>query len=248
MLETLKKVFTNEVMYYVIVPILLLLFGWIKDWYDIKIQNKKIGYWEIKIKKISLFSDIAMRAYKYLALNFFSMQFVRMICDYCFGEGCIYFLVGTIYLSINIVIIIYIVHQPITKMELWTDKKIKWWLLLMLWAINTTTFYIGMVPKYKIVMLYIYSFMLIIWTVILNKCTDRAFILDKPYADIFITGAETVKNVHAGSIKKQGDWIYVNKYNKDNIEEIRIKESKIVRIDYYGNPIILFIPPKSKCK
>lgn len=73
---------------------------------------------------------------------------------------------------------------------------------------------------------------------LLVKCMDMVYILDKSCADIYVNGAETVKCVYAGSIRKNGNWIYVDRYIEDYYEEIRIKESEIVRIDYYGEPLI----------
>ena len=63
-------------------------------------------------------------------------------------------------------------------------------------------------------------------------------ILDNRYADIYIKDNEKAEQAAAGTIKKQGDWIIVRRYIHEYEEEIRIKEEDIVRIDYYGEPII----------
>ena len=76
------------------------------------------------------------------------------------------------------------------------------------------------------------------WVFVLFKYVDMIYILDKSCADIYVNGAESVKCIHAGSMRKNGGWIYVERYIGDYLEEIRIKESEIVRIDYYGEPLV----------
>ena len=36
-------IFNNEVMYYVIVPIVVVLLGWLKNKNDLKVKNKELG-------------------------------------------------------------------------------------------------------------------------------------------------------------------------------------------------------------
>lgn len=68
---------------------------------------------------------------------------------------------------------------------------------------------------------------------------DVVFILDNRYADIYVKGSERARFAEAGSIKKLGEWIIVNRYANGYDEEIRIKESDIVRIDYYGRQMLM---------
>ena len=62
--------------------------------------------------------------------------------------------------------------------------------------------------------------------------------MDNRYADIYVKGSEKAAVAEAGSIKKQGEWIIVKRYVNGYEEELRIRESDIVRIDYYGDPLI----------
>ena len=121
------------------------------------------------------------------------------------------------------------------KIELLKNKQV---LMGMIWFIFSIAFFIALVPKYQYVVESIYCVSLIGWCVFLFKYADMVFILEKSYADIYINGAETVERIHAGNMRKKGGWIYVDKCVEDYEEEIRIKESEIIRIDYYGEPII----------
>ena len=76
------------------------------------------------------------------------------------------------------------------------------------------------------------------WACCVVECCDVAYIIDKSYADIYVKNSEAIKYIEAGNIKKQGEWIIVNKCVDEMIQEIRIRESDIARIDYYGEPII----------
>lgn len=68
------------------------------------------------------------------------------------------------------------------------------------------------------------------------------FILDKSYADIYVNGNVVAEGVIAGSMRRQGDWVFVAREIEGSFEEIRIREEKITRIDYYGEPVISIEP------
>ena len=239
MLETLKEVFTNEVMYYVIVPIILLLFGWVKSWYDIRMQNKKMGYWKVKIRREPSFYNIAMKLYNYMLLNLLLMEFIQLGCSNIWGKFKSILCIGIIYVINNVIIVMYTIRKPRTKIELWTDTKVKYSLLLAICLIFNIIFFVEIIPISWGIVEITYCFSLMVWCYSINKCSDIIYILDKPYANIYIEGAEPVKYINVGSIKKEGSWIYVNRFTNGCYEETRIKESQIVRIDYYGEPIIV---------
>lgn len=246
MLETLKKVFTNEVMYYVIVPVISLLFGWIKSWYDIRIQNKKMGYWKAKVRREPSFYNIAMKLYKCMLFNLLLMTIIQFGFSKIMDKTKSILCIGLIYVVINTIIIICTISKSTTKIELWTDKKVKYSFLITIFLIFDVVFFLEIIPASLYIIEIIYFLSLMTWFYLLNKCTDRIYILDKSHADIYIEGAEPVKYIIVGSIRKWGSWIYVNRFIDGYYEETRIKESQIVRIDYYGEPIIILEPPAIK--
>ena len=130
MIESLKQILANEVMYYVIVPVILLLFGWVKSWYDIRIQNKKIGYWKAKVRRERSFYNIAIGAYKCMLFNFMFMEIIEIVFSKIIGKAKSILYIGIIYVIINAIIIMFIIRRPTTKMELWTKKEIKYSLLI----------------------------------------------------------------------------------------------------------------------
>ena len=58
MKEILLKIFDSEIMYYVVIPIVIVLLGWVKNERDLKEKNKELGYWMLKCRKIPTFPDI----------------------------------------------------------------------------------------------------------------------------------------------------------------------------------------------
>lgn len=238
MVDFVQKIFKNEIMYYVIVPIIIPLFGWVKSWHDINEKNKKIGYWKIKFRRGYSFHDIAIRTYMFMLINMMIMHLLRFVCSFWIEEILSYTIVGFVYVTINIVILNCILKQYKTKMELWTDKRLKKVLLITLCFILSIAFFERLLPEHQYFTKVAFYIGLIGWCFILFYCSDMIYILDKRYADIYINGTESVKFIYAGNMKKRGGWIYVYRYIDGYEEEIRIKESEIVRIDYYGEPLV----------
>ena len=48
MKEILLKIFDSEIMYYVVIPIVIVLLGWVKNERVLKEKNKELGYWMLK--------------------------------------------------------------------------------------------------------------------------------------------------------------------------------------------------------
>ena len=61
MKEILLKIFDSEIMYYVVIPIVIVLLGWVKNERDLKEKNKELGYWMLKCRKIPTFPDIDIK-------------------------------------------------------------------------------------------------------------------------------------------------------------------------------------------
>lgn len=239
MKELLLRIFNSQTMYYVVVPLVIVFMEWVKNEYDAKIKNKNLGYWMVKFRKLNTFPDIAMKIYRKFALNLAFTYIVRVAI--CRWKGILfsYVVSGVLYFSIGILIVFLICRNAKVKVEFWTCGKCKGLLLLFLYLIYVVPFFIELYGKYILIIEVMFIVVLFIWMCCLYRYCDIAYILDNRYADIYIRGSEMAEFAEAGSIKKQGEWIIVNRYMKGYDEEIRIRESDIVRIDYYGGPMIL---------
>lgn len=239
MKEILLKIFNSEIMYYVVIPIVVVLLGWIKNERDLKEKNKELGYWMLKCRKLITFPDIALKTYKMLATNLIVTFVVEAIL--CFWKGMIvsYIISGIWYFGINALVIFLNCRSVNGKIEFWKNGKAKGVLAITLYFIYSIPFFLGLYGKYTSTVEIIFSILLLVWVLCLFNYCDVAFILDNRYADIYVKGSESAQFAEAGSIKKHGEWILVNRYVNGYAEEIRIKESDIVRIDYYGGPMIM---------
>lgn len=239
MKEFLLKIFTSEIMYYVVVPIVVVLLGWIKSERDIKEKNKELGYWMMKCRKSFTFPDIALKIYKMMAINLMVMYIVRVMLYLWKGMIFSYIVSGILYFGINGLLTFLNCRSVKSKIEFWENGKAKGILVITLYFIYGIPFFFKLYGKYVAVVEIVFCVLLSAWVVFLFRFCDVVFILDNRYADIYVKGSESAQFAEAGSIKKYGEWIIVNRYVNGYDEEIRIKESDIVRIDYYGGPMIM---------
>lgn len=237
----LIKIFNNNnIMFYIVIPIFLLVFKWIKDAWDIKVKNKKLGYWIIKYKKIKTFIDVLFVIYKALALLLILIYIIKIIISFYGDIFILQLLTGLLYWIVGIVIIFFVCNKAYVKAELLTKKRIKWkfvWGLYFIFGLST--FVEMYIMPWTLIIGVLFTILLLVWMVLAFNNFDLSFILYKSYADIYIKGSEPARGIVAGSIKKQGEWIIARIYKENAIEEIRILECDIVRIDYYGEPIVV---------
>lgn len=149
-----------------------------------------------------------------------------------------YIVSGILYFLISALIVFLSCRSAKVKVEFWTYGRIKMWLIISLYLIYGIPFFIELYGKYAMIVEIVFGISLFIWACFLILCCDDVFILDNQYADIYVKGGEKAQFAEAGSIKRKGDWIIVNREINGCQQEVRIKESDIVRIDYYGGPII----------
>lgn len=239
MIETIQKIFKNDIMYYVIVPLAVSLLEWIKNGHDIRMKNKELGFWMKKYKIVTTFIDAVMKMYKRLTIIFVLSFIINKCISIWFGTFISHIVVNILYFSIGSIFVFMTWKESTIKAEFLTNGKQKKILILALYFIFGFICLIDVLEKYTFVWEGVFFIMLIVWLIFLVKYSDKAFVLEKPYADIYVKGSEMAEFTEARSITKQGEWIIARRYLHGFEEEIRIKESDIVRIDYYGEPLIL---------
>lgn len=239
MKEFLLKILNSEIMYYVIIPIVVVILGWIKSGHDLKEKNKELGYWMMKCRKSPTFLDLALKNYIMMTANLIVMSAVRFVLVFWKGTTFSYVISGSLYMGLNGLFAFRNCRSDKGKIELWKDGRRKKVLIITLCMIFGIPFFSELYGKYILAIEIIFAILLLTWAICLYNYCDVAFILDNRYADIYVKGSERAQFAEAGSIKKHGEWIIVNRYVNGYDEEIRIKESDIVRIDYYGGPLIM---------
>ena len=238
MKDLLVNIFDSNIMHFVIVPLVVVFLGWIKNKYDIKKKNKELGYWMMKCRKLDTFIDDVMKIYTWLIVNFYVVQIILLIIHLWNGLLFSFIISAILYLLFG-TLICFIVYRKIkNKGEFFTNGKSKKELIVCLYIIYWIPFFIQLYDKYVWLVGFVFSILLFIWICMLFMYCDIVFILDNRYADIYVKGSEKAQFAEAGSLEKRGEWIIVNRCINERQEEIRIKESEIVRIDYYGGPMI----------
>lgn len=239
MKEILLMILNSEIVHYVVVPIAIVLLGWVKNERDLKEKNKELGYWMLKCRKLPTFPNIATKIYKMMATNLLVAYMVEAILCFWKGMTFSYIFSGIWYFGINALFVFWNCRSANGKIEFWKNGKAKGVLIFTLYLIYGIPFFSGWYGKYNSIVRIIFCILIFVWAICLFNYCDVAFILDNRYADIYVKGSECAQFAEAGSIKKYGEWIIVNRYANGYDEEIRIKESDIVRIDYYGGPMIM---------
>lgn len=207
---------------------------------DIKNKNKELGYWLIKWRREYGFLEMTLSLYVRFALVFVCCYLLKAVNIFLNVLGILVVwkiesvVYGGLYYLIGIIFIVVSHNKFKNKVEMWTNGKCKKKLVVSLYFI----FSIPLFYETSAMIIILFGVLLCGWCCCLFEYCDWAYVLDKSYADIYVKGSEIIKSVEAGNIKKQGEWIIVNKNIDEIVREIRIKECEIVRIDYYGDPII----------
>ena len=238
MLQMIEFFFQADVIYNAIIPIFLILLGWTKGSLDVRRKNKALGYWKKKYRKVFSFYNIAMTHYVYF---FLITEAGVIICELVrkIWKKELYGFVGVICSVINIIVMLAYRKKGKVKIDLLKNSKQK---KIILWAIY---FMVGMaffdrIINDNVIVLMIYAIALIIWSICVNKYSERIYILDKPYANIHIKESEPLIGIYVGGIRKKGEWLIVNWVNEnDNEMEVRVRESDVLRVDYYGEPLVI---------
>lgn len=235
MIKAVQKILQSEIMYYVIIPLAIVVLNWIKNWLDVKGKNKELGYWMKKCKRATTFVDIAMKMYKKLAVIFFVSIFIIFYIFSTTGELLHCIMSGILYFIFGGAVVFQTWRETQTRVEFMTNGKCKKVLILALYFIFGFALFGKMFGN---ILEIAFLTVLVIWAYFLLKYSDVVFVIEKPYADIYVKGSEKAEYAEAGSIVKQGGWIIVSRYINGFEEEIRIRESDITRIDYYGKPMV----------
>ena len=178
MKEILLKIFDSEIMYYVVIPIVLVLLGRVKNERDLKEKNKELGYWMLKCRKIPTFPDIMIKTYKMMAINLLITLVAKKML--CFWKGVIfsYIICGIWYLGINAIITFRNCKSYNSKIEFWQDGKLKRKLAITLYLIYAISLLADISEKYSWIVEGIFIILLIVWIICLLNYCDVAFNLN----------------------------------------------------------------------
>lgn len=234
----IQTIVNSSIFQQIIGSLIVWLLSCIVNIHEKRHNQKAIGRWKIGIKKIYSFYDVTQRMYLYMLTSLATMHILCSIFSLYFEQTFCYFYFGIGNILLNILIVYSIQKEPKTKAELWSDSQNRKGLLRALGFIFSAAYFIDSFSKYRKEATILYYIALIIWAFYLCLYIDFVYILEKSYADIYINNNILLKKIDIKSIKKRGEWIYLTLTDADKSSEIRIRENTILRIDYYGEPIL----------
>ncbi|MCM1326437.1 MAG: hypothetical protein NC094_03560 [Bacteroidales bacterium] len=240
MWENAQKIL--EIVYYVIVPLGGIFLNWIKSSHDLKRENKQLRYWAIEFREIPTFKEIAMQTYKILAVILVISILIKQSLIVLGINNFLTAIVNLFYFFIGAICIILVIGNRKTRVECFKNGKEKKFLLFVLYLIFGMVLCLIEYKEIKYLLSILFSISLLTWMYYMYKYSDRVAVLDNRYANIYVRNSEVAEFVEAASIKKKGLWIIAKRYVNGYDEEIRIKENDIIRIDYYGEPLIVVTP------
>lgn len=234
--DILLQVLNNNITFYVVVPLLILITPWIKNAYDTSLKNKELGRWIKTYTKMKNFIDISLKAYKSLGTTFLIALTLQLFIDYFINTISAYIISGIFYVVAVVLWALIIRKNKLLRAELLTNKGHKIRALIFLNIIFIVTYILATRDETYYFSQIVFLVLLIVWAIYLLKEYEIVYRLDNEYVDIFVQGNSWVKGIKTSSIKKQGIWIYAIRCTDGKEENICIKEDEITGASYYGEP------------
>lgn len=197
--DMIQKILSSDIVYNVWMPIIILVLNWWKSKSDINKKNRELGYWKLKYEKQFGFDDISIRFMIYYLISLIGIQVIRAFFVDMMGYIFSYIIAYGVYLLINACIVLYNINTTKVRIELLCNKKRKIRSIIFMYMIFAIVFHVEII-KYMADIIFVILFFL--WMMDLYKIADIVLVLEKSYADIYVTGVEPIKEVSAGSMKK----------------------------------------------
>lgn len=230
-MNILKIVSIDNMIYYVIMPVFLLVMQWIKKWRDTKRKNKNSSLWKVNYRVRRPFWEVSLIFIFVISLIILPFSILSELWNN------IYYKIFLQVLCFVIYIFIFKLMKKITivRIEFLKCKAGKMFMLLVLGVIMP----LPITYSSRLDVISIWLPLVLGWCSLIYFGSDRIITYDMTYANIYICGEEPIKYVMVDDIEKHGSWISVAKYGKNGYQEIKIKENQIERIDYFGDPLLV---------
>ena len=205
---------------------------------NIKEKYKGMSYWKMETRREFSFVDIELAAYKYFSIICIIVYGLKGILN-IFGVNKIS-LIGweILYCSIAALFVLYVRKNVKFRKEMLVDKKKKWELIILIFVIQSVPILSEVSNGVYIFNILFWGMLLLGWAYCVLEYCDVVRVIEYQYADIYLSENEIIRGIETENIKKKGKWILVKQGVGETRREIRILETQIVRIDYYGEPII----------
>lgn len=230
-MDKLKELFLSNTMYYIIVPLFIVLVGWVKNWYDTIHKNAKIGRWKIKYKKECPFFKIGIKMFSNsIGVYESAICLVDLLGAYEHRE-----IIAVISCIANLMFMRTYLKEAEIRVEFLKFKKTKIFIISILIILISIS--IGFMESMKFLIVWIS--LIGLWFALVYVFSDKVVTYNKRYANIYISGGMLIEQVRIDKMKRQGNWVSFQKIENGKAKEIKIRENLLERIDYFGEPLIV---------
>lgn len=230
MKEIIYRCLNSNITFYIVVPLLILALGWIKDWRVKKVQQG-ITTFERPREKCPFYELYIFFAYKLLGLFLVGLIFLITI------EACgiktdiqyriIAFLImsapGLIYLKETL-------KKEKYRLEMLKNGKGK----IGYFTFTAIVCFVNIFIYDKRICPFILYGSMFIMGILAYVCSDHIIIYDNKYLSLMLNNGDEIKDIQIDKIKSKKNTLIVDKSKDNEKRMVQIDKLFITRINYYG--------------
>lgn len=244
MKTVIEKILNSNITYYIVVPFFILILGWIHNWHDKKSQSVTIMKGKIRrkcpffkvysdfVRKISVYMVCVLIAYGFLlSLEVLHITVPMWIKILYFSMVC----------GFGVIDLIFEIKTVRCRIELLKHKVGKIIVLALTEAIYFMPIFMLNHADDKATL--VWGIALCALVLLVLVFSDHILIYSNKYVSVVLNDGTEIKDIQIDKIKVKRKWMIINKIGEN---EIRIRESSVVRINYYGKVYVKAYCPMLK--
>lgn len=234
MKDVAYRFINNNITFYVVVPFLILVLGWIKNEYDRINQrtNIRVGEYRNVCPFLKLYNHFLTPIYSYDSLvmvvyaiiECYLAKIQRQVKEIFYIVTCI---LGIIYLVV-------VAKNLKYRIELLKHRKCK----IIYFALTEIIQIIPIAYYENNNLAYVWCGIIIGMYCLANIFSDHIVIYYNRYVSLTLIDGKKLKDIRIDKINTKRKWLLIDTTKNDEIGEVRIKESSVVKIEYYGGEYI----------
>lgn len=230
MREIIYRCLNSNITFYIVVPLLLLVLGWIKDWYDKKAQQG-ITTFERPREKCPFFEVYILFVYQLQVVFFIGLIFLITIEACGIKTAIQYRIIAFFRISfLGLICLKENLKKEKYRLEMLKNGKGK-----IVYCVFTeiVCFMNIFICDKKFCPFILYGSMFIVG-IFAYVCSDHIIIYDNKYLSLVLNNGDEIKDIQIDKIKSKKNTLIVDKSKDDEKRIVQIDKLFITRINYYG--------------
>lgn len=232
----IEEILNSNITYYIVVPFFILFLGWIHNWHDKKSQGVTIMKGKIRrkcpffkvytdfVRKINAYMVCVLIAYCFLlSLEVLHITVPMWIKILYFSMVC----------GFGVIDLIFEIKTVRCRIELLKHKVGKIIVLVLTEVIYFMPIFMLNHADDKATL--VWGITLCALVLLVPVFSDHILIYSNKYVSVTLNDGTEIKDIQIDKIKVKRKWMVINKIGEN---EIRIRESSVIRINYYGEEYI----------